>query len=273
MRKPLNTSVPEELIQRIDAYVKSSNGIYNNRSHLVEQAVKSYLGDHLSFAVGVSNPSSRRLDAPFSSSLYETSLFPRLAVNTQEKKAIAKSAANLIGTGKTVFIDDSTTCIELAKELSVQRKGLTIVSNSTLICLELGHHGEHKIIGVGGEYDSASASYVGSACQEELERYYVDYAFFSTKGFFPTEGTYESSMGTLQVKQTVARQSAHVVLLVDHTKFNQRSLCKVLDISQINTVITDEQSPNDVIDILLRKGIEVFVAPGFHENRVSKVED
>ncbi len=260
MRKPLNTSVPEELIQRIDEFVKTSRGSYKDRSHLVEQAIKLYLGDDLPLAEALAKAPGSAANNAISSSLYETNLFPRLAMNVPEKKAIAASAAEMIGRGKTLFIDGSTTCIYLAKELAFQPKGLTVVSNSTLICLELGHSGQHKIIGVGGEYDSSSASYVGCTCEEALERFYVDYAIFSTKGLFPTEGTFESSMGTLRVKQVVAQRCAQVVLLVDHTKFDQRSLCKVLDISQIDVVVTDNQAPPEAIDLLGRNGIEVLIA-------------
>jgi DeoR/GlpR family transcriptional regulator of sugar metabolism len=260
MRKPINSSVPEELIQRIDEFVKSSKGSYKDRSHLVEQAVKYYLGDDLPLTEMLSKSSGGGQTPSGASSLYETSLFPRLAMNMREKKAIAAAAAGLVATGKSLFIDGSTTCIQLAKQLAFQRKGLTIVSNSSLICLELGHNGEHKIIGVGGEYDSSSASFVGCTCEEAMERFYMDFAFFSTKGFLPGEGTYESSMATLRVKQVVARRCARVVLLVDHTKFDQRSLCKVLDITQIHTVVTDDLTPQDAVDRLRQRGIEVLVA-------------
>jgi DeoR/GlpR family transcriptional regulator of sugar metabolism len=260
MRKPLNTSVPEELISQVDEFVRNSKGSYKDRSHLVEQAIKLYMGDDLPLGTMTQKSTASSQFPGASSSLYETSLFPRLSMNQLEKQAIARQAADLIGTGKTLFIDGSTTCLELAKVLAYQRKGLTIVTNSTLICLELGHSREHKVIGVGGEYDTSSASFVGCTCEEAVERFYVDYAVFSTKGFFPAEGTFESTMGTLRVKQVVAQHCAHVMLLVDHTKFDQRSLCKVLDIAQIDTVITDGQAPQEAVDLLRRSGQEVWLA-------------
>jgi DeoR/GlpR family transcriptional regulator of sugar metabolism len=256
MRKPINTSVPEDLIRRVDEFVQASQGGYKDRSHLVEQAVRRYLGDDPT----LNEPTTKTSSTTASSSLYETSLFPRLAMQTREKKAIAKVAAGLIETGTTIFMDGSTTCIQLAKELTNQRKGLTIISNSALICLELGHSGEHKIIGVGGEYDSSSASFVGSSSEESLEHFYVDFAIFSTKGFIPQDGTYESSMGTLRIKQVAARHCSKVILLADHTKFDQRSLCKVLDSSQIHTVVTDDRTQPESVEFLRQNGHEVLIA-------------
>jgi DeoR/GlpR family transcriptional regulator of sugar metabolism len=193
-------------------------------------------------------------------SLYETSLFPRLAMNTREKRAIAALASSLIDVSKTLFIDGGTSSIELAKVLASQAKGLTVVTNSTLVSLELGWSNAHKVIGLGGSYDPPSASFVGRACEEAAAQFFVDYAVFSTKGLCPGEGTFESNTGTLRVKQVVADHCQQAVLLVDHTKFNERSLCKVLDMSQIHVVVTDEQAPQDDIDALRDMGIEVLVA-------------
>ena len=65
-------------------------------------------------------------------------------------------------------------------------------------------------------------------------------AFISTKGFSPKQGTFESSAATYRVKQIIAAKSTEIILLVDHTKFCQKSLCKVFDISQIDVVFTDD---------------------------------
>ena len=80
---------------------------------------------------------------------------------------------------------------------------------------------------------------MGSTAEEAARRFFVDIAFLSTKGFLPEEGTFESSIATFRIKQVIAEQAARVVLLVDHSKFGQRALCKVLDMGQIDEVITD----------------------------------
>jgi DeoR family transcriptional regulator of aga operon len=67
-------------------------------------------------------------------------------------------------------------------------------------------------------------------------------------------------MGTLRIKQVIAGHCARLILLVDYSKFGQRSLCKVLDVSQIHTIVTDSQAPQEAIDLLKQKGHEVQVA-------------
>lgn len=260
MRKPLNTSVPQELISEVDELVVKAKGSYRDRSHLVEQAIRAFVTES-STGAPLNRSANNKTQSSSVSSLYETSLFPRMRMNREEKHLIAEKAASLIQPGQTLFIDGSTTCIELAKILAYQKKNLTIVTNSTLVCLELGKTNEHKIIGIGGDFDPSSASFIGSLCAEAASQYYVDLFIASTKGLVPTEGTFESNIGTLRIKQVFARHSGKVILLVDHTKFHQKSLCKVLDISQISTIVTDDQSPYEAIDLLRETVPEVVVVP------------
>jgi DeoR/GlpR family transcriptional regulator of sugar metabolism len=191
---------------------------------------------------------------------YETDIRSRLHVNLPEKTAIATRALELITTQQTLFLDGSTTCIQLAKKIAAHRRDLTIVTNSVLICLELGGTGSNRVLCLGGELDPQSACFVGAASQEAARHYFVDLAFVSTKGLQPTEGTFESSLATIQIKRIIAKQCAKLVLLVDHSKFGQHALSKVLDLSQIGEVITDDQTSHDDISTLREKGLVVHVA-------------
>jgi DeoR/GlpR family transcriptional regulator of sugar metabolism len=192
--------------------------------------------------------------------LYETAVLSRFAMQRREKRAIARRALDLIGAGQTIYIDGGTTCLELAKLTAKERKGLTVVTNSTMVCRDVGQNGDNVVVGLGGQYDPASLSFTGAACEDEAARFFPDIAIFSTKGFMPNDGTYESSLPTLRIKQIVARQSRRVLLLVDHTKFGQRALRKVLDIKQIHDVITDAAAPASALASLKKLGKNVWIA-------------
>lgn len=62
----------------------------------------------------------QRANAP--SILYETAVYSRLAVNRAEKRAIAWRALDLIGPQSTIFVDGSTTCLELARTLAKEKE-------------------------------------------------------------------------------------------------------------------------------------------------------
>lgn len=193
--------------------------------------------------------------------LYETALHSRLAVQRDEKRAIARRALELIRDGQTLFLDGSTTCLELARLLARERQGLTIVTNSVLACMELGKNRRHIITGLGGHYDANSLCYVGPQAEDSARALFVDLAFVGTKAFLPGKGTFESSLPNFRIKQLIARQCVQLVLLVDHSKFGQRALSKVLDIGEIHTVVTDSRTARTDLAQLEKKSKQVLVAP------------
>lgn len=191
---------------------------------------------------------------------YETELTSRLSLHVPEKRAIAVKALEGIAPGQTIFLDPGTTCLELARLLASHREGVTIVTNSALACLELGRGNRNTVVAIGGQYDSSSGSFFGPASEEWVERFFVDRAFVSTKAFLPAEGTFESAIETIRVKQVVARRCSELVLLADHSKFGLRALCKALDVAQIHTIITDPQAPEADLSRLEWSGKTVHVA-------------
>lgn len=201
----------------------------------------------------------QRANAP--AEFYESGLQQRLSLNSLEKRAIAEQAIKYIHPAETIFLDGSTTSLELAKLLaksSIQQS--TVITNSFLTSYELGRSKDITILTVGGRYDPETSCCVGASSEDQAKKYFVDKAFVSTKGFLPAEGTFESSIGLFRIKQLIAAQSTEVVLLADHSKFGQRALCKVLDISQIHTVITDSRVPSMAVSLLEKAGKNILIA-------------
>ncbi len=196
-----------------------------------------------------------------SPSLYESTVQARLNAQRAEKQAIAELALTRIGSGQTLFLDGSTTCWVLARLLTMQTQGLTIVTHSAPIALECGQNRRNIVLGLGGEYDADSQCFVGPASEDAAASYFPDLAFFSTKGLLPDEGTFESSPANFRIKGIIARQARQTVLLVDHTKFGQRGLRRVLDIRDIDTIITDAGTSTVDLATLQRVGRSVLVAP------------
>ena len=190
----------------------------------------------------------------------ESPMRSRITTRRREKRAIAECALQLVDSGQTLFLDGSTTCLQLATLLHQHRQGLTIVTNSALISLELAKSGGNLAVGIGGLFDRDTASYIGPIAEENAKGFFVDLAFMSTKGFVPAEGTFESSVGNLRIKQLIAAQCAELVLLVDHSKFGERALCKAIDTSQIQGVVTDDTTPESELDYLRQHDKDVRVA-------------
>jgi DeoR family transcriptional regulator, L-fucose operon activator len=196
------------------------------------------------------------------SHFYESPVLSHFAVNRTEKQLIAQEAMRRLEPRQTIYLDGSSTCLELAKLIARKTSGLTIVTNSVLVCLESARQRENTVICLGGQHDPVSFCLTGRVSEEDAHHYFVDRAFMSTKGFLPAEGTFESSVATFRIKQLMAHQCSELVLLVDHSKFGQRALCKVLDISEINVVITDDKTAEGDIALLKNRVGAVLIASG-----------
>lgn len=177
---------------------------------------------------------------------FETPLYSRISNNLEAKQAIAATAFGLIRSGQTLFIDGSTTCLHLARLIAERCNGLTIVTNSALTSIELGKSGNNMVVCLGGQFEKDTVSFVGPTAEDAAGKFFVDLALVSTKGFIPAEGTFESSVGNVRIKQLIAEQSARTILLADHTKIGERALTKAIDISRITAVVTDRPlTPQD----------------------------
>ncbi|MDD2707975.1 MAG: DeoR/GlpR family DNA-binding transcription regulator [Verrucomicrobiae bacterium] len=197
---------------------------------------------------------------------YESDLASRLSIHRAEKCAIARKALELIKGPETLFLDGSSTCQAFVRVLAESGHKLTVMTNSLLIAREAGRSPHLKVILVGGQLDSESFSCFGETSEEQFKGYYVDKAFFSTKGFIPAEGTFESAVGLFRIKQLVAERAKQVILLADHYKFGQRALCKVLNTSQIHVVVTDSGLSRDERERLKKTRMKVCVAETGNRN-------
>ena len=200
----------------------------------------------------------RRVPEP--SHVYESTFLSRLLERPAEKAAIARRALALIEGQETLFLDGGTTCLELARLIARGRRGHRIVTHSAMVCLELSRSSENTVIALGGQLDSHSMCFHGPSCEAAATECHADAVFISTKGLMPLDGTYESFEGTLRIKQIMVRQGGQVILLADHSKVGSRALRKVLDISQIHTVVTDDKTAKADLARLKRKGCTVHVA-------------
>ncbi|HTL67260.1 MAG TPA: DeoR/GlpR family DNA-binding transcription regulator [Lacunisphaera sp.] len=176
--------------------------------------------------------------------LAEGPLWERLGKNLPAKRSIAKAAARLIKANSTLYLDGSTTSIELARIIARQRLEVTIVTNSVLVSACFCNASSSRVVQLGGTLNLLSGCTTGTDTEAAAAQFFIDVGFFATLGYIPGEGTYESFADTFRVKQAVAKRCAQVVLILDHTKFGKRSLNRVLEDATISTIITDRPVPH-----------------------------
>jgi DeoR/GlpR family transcriptional regulator of sugar metabolism len=174
----------------------------------------------------------------------------------EEKRRIAQAAAALIQSGQSIFLDASTTALQVAR-LIKDRQDLTVVTNGLYTALELNFSAGITTIVVGGTMRRRSSSLVGSLNYNSLQRLRVELGFFGARGVTARDGLMESEIDEAQMKQQLASASGHVIGIVDSSKFGEIAFSAFALPHEIDRIITDTGAPAAMVKELRERGIVV----------------
>ncbi|HET9493004.1 MAG TPA: DeoR/GlpR family DNA-binding transcription regulator [Chloroflexia bacterium] len=174
----------------------------------------------------------------------------------EEKRRIAQAAAALVRSGQQVFLDASTTALQIAR-LIKEREDLVVVTNGLYTALELNFSAGITTIVVGGTMRPRSSSLVGSFNFESLRRLRFDLGFFGARGVTPRDGLMESDIEEAQLKQQIVSASDTVVGVVDSSKFGMTAFSAFALPREVHRIITDDAAPPDMVAELRALNIKV----------------
>jgi DeoR/GlpR family transcriptional regulator of sugar metabolism len=176
----------------------------------------------------------------------------------EEKRRIAQAAAALITSGQRIFLDASTTALQVAR-LIKDREDLVVVTNGLYTALELNFSEGITTIVVGGTMRRRSSSLVGSLNYNSVQRLRVDIGLFGARGLTVRDGLMESELDEAQLKQQLVSAAHIVVGIVDSSKFGRVAFSAFALPHEIDRVITDERAPTGMIAELQALNIAVDV--------------
>ncbi|QED46629.1 DeoR/GlpR family DNA-binding transcription regulator [Cytobacillus dafuensis] len=177
--------------------------------------------------------------------------------NIEEKKEIAKIAAQYVTEGQSIALDASTTNIEFAKELKSRFQRLTILTNSLIIANELSEMPHYTILLPGGVLNNEKLCLVGSKAEEFFEGFHIDTFFMSISGISLTEGLTDYGLGEYQVKKKMLENSQSCMVLADSSKFDVASLLKVCHLERVERIISDSKLSEKIRQKYKKEGIEI----------------
>lgn len=161
----------------------------------------------------------------------------RKTVNSAEKRALCRRAADLVNDNDIIFIDASTTTLQMADFLS-EKKGITVITNGIPIATLLIQKGI-KTYCTGGEIFENSLAHFGSFAEEFIQRFNIDILFFSCHGVNEKGMLTDPSLPETQIRKVAINQSKKAVFLCDETKFSLSTPYNLVPIHTIDYVITN----------------------------------
>lgn len=188
---------------------------------------------------------------------YDKRFHERHHTNLEQKRIIAELAKKLVQSGDTLFLDTSTTCYEFARTLALSSQNLHIITNNIYMAVELMSIYKIDLVLLGGNIRHGYFSTIGPLAEKMLSNIKVNKFFFSCT-MLDENGIYESNILEGNIKVKMFENSRLHYLLVDSTKFDKASIFRTTGIENIDALITDKPLPNEYLDILKDKNIEII---------------
>lgn len=185
---------------------------------------------------------------PGAGALSDPSLQEKEGRHSNEKQRISAAAVSLVQEGQCVLLDSGTTTTAIARALK-KFSHLTIITNAVNIAAELSGT-DFEVLLTGGSLRKNSFSLVGPLAEDMLHDMHADILFLGVDGFDLEVGLTTPNVMESRVNRAMVKASTTVVAVCDSTKFNRRSLSKIVDAAAIHHVITDGNLPKETAEAL-----------------------
>ncbi|MBB3285764.1 DeoR/GlpR family transcriptional regulator of sugar metabolism [Rhizobium sp. BK347] len=203
---------------------------------------------------------TRGIVSAAATSLIESSDVYRANRQASEKKMIAAAAMQFIEPGQAVFLDDSTTVLQMASLLPT-KVPLTAITNSLTLMNALKDMHDVTLLALGGQYYNWCNAFMGRMTINEINRLRADVTFISMSAIID-DVVFHQSPEIVDIKRAMFDSAAKRILLMDHTKFERRALHSFAHLSEFDVVIVDEKTPAPHLERMRNKNINVVVAKG-----------
>jgi len=197
--------------------------------------------------------------ASSSSSVQNVDYSTRKSIMSEEKKRIAEMVAEKIPDHASLFINLGTTTEEVAAALA-NHKNLRVITNNLNVAVSMSNNKECQVIVAGGMVRKGDKGITGEATMDFVRQFKVDIGIIGASGI-DEEGTlFDYDYHEVQVTREIIKNSHHVFLVTDHTKFTRNAMVKINDLSKIDAIFTDKTPSKDFQALLKTKDVSLYVS-------------
>lgn len=191
----------------------------------------------------------------------EPSYYEKASRNVEEKRRIGRKAAELIREGVAVFIGNGTTTMEIVRALKAKPiPNIRVFTNALTHVMELAEIQGIEVYVIGGRLRGVSYAMVGSLAHRSIEGVYFDVAFIGANGISLEHGVTIPSLDEAETAANILKHAQQIVVVADHTKFGVVTHGKIIDLCDVDLVITDQPLKPEMLAAFANLGVEVQIA-------------
>lgn len=185
----------------------------------------------------------------------DVSVEVRKGILLPNKEQIAILCCQFIQPDDTIFLDSSTTSLEIAKRIT--QLPVTVITPSLLIINFLSEFRNIRIVTLGGVLDTVHMCFTGKIALENMSGLFARKGFISCRTISSRYGVMDSNEQIGQVRAAAIQNCYQRFLIADHTKIGNASLYKISDFDSFDAIVTDQKPPEKWLSFFEGKGMSV----------------
>lgn len=189
--------------------------------------------------------------------LPEPPVIQRMQENRPLKIRIARAAAQLVDDGDTIFLSSGSTTTYVARQL-VDRRNLTVVTNSISVATELAIAEHITVVVLGGMLRSSELSMVGHITEQALKEVRIDKVILGMRAISPEGGLTNDYLPEVMTDRAILQVASEIYLVADHTKLGKTASAFVAPMDRIAKLVTNYEADPDLLEDIRQMGIEVI---------------
>ncbi|AXI45200.1 DeoR family transcriptional regulator [Sulfitobacter sp. SK012] len=178
--------------------------------------------------------------------------------NIAEKQAIAAAAVDLCKDGEPIIINGGTTTFQMVHPLASRQ--MQVFTNSFPIAERLLKNTNNTVLLSGGVIYREQNIILSPFDNDVTRNFYAKRMFMGAQGIGPL-GLMEQDPLLIQAEEKLIGQAEELIVLVDSSKFANRSSLILCPLARIDTIITDEGIDDRTAAMLEAADITLVVVP------------
>lgn len=187
----------------------------------------------------------------------EADFSERVIYNAAEKIEIAEKAVKIVEKSSCVYVDGGSTTTYFARALPDDN--FYILTNALIIAETIIRKEKPTVALLGGDLKKNNFITVGKTCIEFIDQINIQTAVMTATGFIKDTGCFTcGSQSEADVKRAAIEKADNVIMLLDSSKVNKKTPYTFASLNDINSLVTDENFPNELKNSMIERGIKVY---------------
>ena len=187
---------------------------------------------------------------------HDTSFQDMVSSFADEKRRIARAAADLVQPGETIALSGGTTTTEVVRNLKAL-KGISIITNTVNVAMELSNQKDIEVIVTGGQLRGNWFTLVGPLATSTAAMLFADTMFIGVDGIDAAQGLTCTHPSEAEVLRKLVEHSKRKIVVADHSKLGSVAKWLLCPVSDVNMLITDNGASDEAIAPFEALGIKV----------------